>query len=86
MKGQGIYFPEIPAFSTGDQGVLMRDNNSVFKREKTNLYDAKETFTGDMKKYLTKSKDKYSGFKYTFPPALETPEGEPNVVLVKYIP
>lgn len=41
MKGQGLYFPEIPAFKPNEQGVFSRDNNGVLKRDKKIMYDAK---------------------------------------------
>ena len=64
MKGQGLYFPEYSALKPAEQGVLMRDNNAFFKREKRDLFDAKKEFESNVDEYLTKSTDKYSGFKY----------------------
>ena len=64
MKGQGLYFPEYSAIKPAEQGVLMRDNNAFFKREKRDLFDAKKEFESNVDEYLRKSSDKYSGFKY----------------------
>jgi hypothetical protein len=47
MRGQGLYYPEYQVLKPTEQGILMRDNNAFFKREKKELFNPYKEFAGD---------------------------------------